>query len=111
MTYFNKTLASLQPSKSVTLMAKTKSLQKTDPDIINLTGGEPDFDTPNLYVTKLPDSFRQATLIIQTGLEIRICAALWQGNSVMKTTLPMPLKISLLHRVPSTQSIWLYTPY
>ena len=46
MTYFNKTLASLQPSKSVTLMAKTKSLQKTDPDIINLTGGEPDFDTP-----------------------------------------------------------------
>lgn len=46
MIYFNKTLASLQPSKSVTLMAKTKLLQKTDPEILNLTGGEPDFVTP-----------------------------------------------------------------
>lgn len=42
----NRLIASLEPSKSVTLMARTKELQKTDPSIINLTGGEPDFPTP-----------------------------------------------------------------
>lgn len=46
MINLNKTIMSLEPSKSVTLMAKTKELQKTDSSILNLTGGEPDFDTP-----------------------------------------------------------------
>lgn len=43
---FNRLISNVEPSKSVTLLAKTKQLQKTDPDIINLTGGEPDFPTP-----------------------------------------------------------------
>ena len=44
--HFNERIAGVAPSKSVTLMAKTKQLQKTDHTIINLTGGEPDFPTP-----------------------------------------------------------------
>lgn len=42
----NRQIAGLQPSKSVSLMAKTVKLQKKDASIINLTGGEPDFPTP-----------------------------------------------------------------
>lgn len=43
---FNRLISNMEPSKSVTLLAKTKELQKTDPEILNLTGGEPDFPTP-----------------------------------------------------------------
>ncbi len=43
---FNETICNVAPSKSVTLLAKTKELQKTDREIVNLTGGEPDFPTP-----------------------------------------------------------------
>lgn len=43
---YNKRVCEVEPSKSVTLLAKTKELQKTAPEIINLTGGEPDFPTP-----------------------------------------------------------------
>ena len=46
MLHLNQKIAGLQPSKSVTLMEKTKAMQKTDPSIVNLTGGEPDFPTP-----------------------------------------------------------------
>lgn len=43
---FNKRVCDVEPSKSVTLLARTKELQKVDKEIINLTGGEPDFPTP-----------------------------------------------------------------
>ena len=43
---FNSIISNVAPSKSVTLLSKAKEMQKTDPDIINLTGGEPDFPTP-----------------------------------------------------------------
>ena len=43
---FNKKICDVAPSKSVTLLSKTKEMQKTDREIINLTGGEPDFPTP-----------------------------------------------------------------
>lgn len=46
MLSLNKRIAGLQPSKSVTLMEKTKAMQRKDSSIINLTGGEPDFPTP-----------------------------------------------------------------
>lgn len=42
----NRIISSIEPSRSVTLMAKAKELQKTDPSVINLSGGEPDFPTP-----------------------------------------------------------------
>ncbi len=43
---FNEQISALEPSRSVTLLAQAKEMQKTDPDLINLTGGEPDFPTP-----------------------------------------------------------------
>ena len=36
----------LQPSRSMVFMVKAKQLQAADPEVINLSGGEPDFDTP-----------------------------------------------------------------
>lgn len=46
MLTFNREISQLQPSKSMTFMAKAKQLQAGDPEVINLAGGEPDFDTP-----------------------------------------------------------------
>ncbi len=43
---FNENIIRVTPSQSVTLLAQAKKMQQTDPDIINLTGGEPDFPTP-----------------------------------------------------------------
>ena len=42
----NEILDKVEPSRSVMLLAKVREMQKQDPSICNLTGGEPDFDTP-----------------------------------------------------------------
>ena len=42
----NTFIENLQPSRSMVFMAKAKQLQATDSSVINLAGGEPDFDTP-----------------------------------------------------------------
>lgn len=42
----NQKIMQMQPSASVTLIGKAKEMQKTNPSIISLAGGEPDFDTP-----------------------------------------------------------------
>lgn len=42
----NQYIDHLAPSKSIVFMAKAKELQKKDPSVISLAGGEPDFDTP-----------------------------------------------------------------
>ena len=46
MNQFNRIISEIEPSRSVTLMAKAKEMQKEDPSMINLSGGEPDFATP-----------------------------------------------------------------
>lgn len=46
MLTFNREISQLQPSRSITFMAKAKQMQAVDPEIVNLSGGEPDFDTP-----------------------------------------------------------------
>ena len=46
MLQFNQEILGLQPSKSMTFMAKARQLQAADPEVVNLSGGEPDFDTP-----------------------------------------------------------------
>lgn len=43
---YNKEISQLQPSKSIAFMAQAKQMKATDPSIIGLAGGEPDFDTP-----------------------------------------------------------------
>lgn len=42
----NEKIMQMQPSASVVLIGRAKEMQKTDPSIISLAGGEPDFDTP-----------------------------------------------------------------
>ena len=58
----NHLLDLVEPSRSVTLLARTKELMQTDPTIINMTGGEPDFDTPK----KVCDAAYQAMLAGET---------------------------------------------
>ena len=43
---FNKQIEALQPSASIALMDKARSMKAAGLDVINLAGGEPDFDTP-----------------------------------------------------------------
>ena len=44
---FNRQIAALKPSASMVLMSKAKAMKAVDPSIIDLAGGEPDFDTPD----------------------------------------------------------------
>ncbi len=46
MLRFNREILGLQPSRSMTFMAKAKQLRAQDPEVVDLSGGEPDFDTP-----------------------------------------------------------------
>ena len=43
---FNRDISSLPPSVSMVLMDKARSMKAQGIDVINLAGGEPDFDTP-----------------------------------------------------------------
>lgn len=43
---FNREIEALQPSASIALMDKARSMKADGVDVINLAGGEPDFDTP-----------------------------------------------------------------
>lgn len=43
----NNRITGIKPSASLVLMQKAKAMQKKDPSVIGLAGGEPDFDTPS----------------------------------------------------------------
>ena len=43
----NRRIESMKPSASMVLMARAKEMQKKDPSVIGLAGGEPDFATPD----------------------------------------------------------------
>ncbi len=43
----NHRIESMKPSASMVLMSRAKQMQKTDPTVIGLAGGEPDFATPD----------------------------------------------------------------
>lgn len=53
MLNFNHAIQELQPSRSMTFMAKAKQLQAQDPEVVNLSGGEPDFNTPQKICDEL----------------------------------------------------------
>ena len=53
---FNEHIAQVKPSASMVTMAKAKQLKAQDPTVIDLAGGEPDFDTPKKIRDEL---FRQ----------------------------------------------------
>ena len=46
MSRFNRWIEGLQPSKSMTAMARARQMKAQDPEILDLVGGEPDFPTP-----------------------------------------------------------------
>lgn len=46
MITYNQEISQLQPSRSIAFMAQAKQMKASDPSIISLAGGEPDFDTP-----------------------------------------------------------------
>lgn len=56
---FNKYILQMKPSASMETMAKAKKLKAQDPEIIDLAGGEPDFDTPKKICDEL---FRRSCL-------------------------------------------------
>ena len=56
ITYFNKNIYEMAPSASIEIMAKAKRMKAVDPEIVDLAGGEPDFDTPDKICQEL---FRQ----------------------------------------------------
>ena len=43
----NEKLSQMKPSASLVFMTRAKEMQKTDPGVIGLAGGEPDFATPD----------------------------------------------------------------
>ena len=43
----NEKLSQMKPSASLVFMTRAKEMQKTDPRVIGLAGGEPDFATPD----------------------------------------------------------------
>ena len=43
---FNQYIEAITPSATIEVMAKVKKMRETDPEIIDLGVGEPDFDTP-----------------------------------------------------------------
>lgn len=43
---YNRRIRAMKPSASIALMARAKEMQKTDPTVIGLAAGEPDFPTP-----------------------------------------------------------------
>ena len=44
----NEQIEHITPSASMVVMAKAKKLKQSDPTIIDMSGGEPDFDTPRI---------------------------------------------------------------
>ena len=53
ITYFNKEIEGMSPSASIEIMAKAKRMKQADPEIVDLAGGEPDFDTPEKICQEL----------------------------------------------------------
>jgi len=42
----NQSIVTMPPSKSIVMMGKVKQMKREDPGILDFSGGEPDFDTP-----------------------------------------------------------------
>ena len=67
---FNQYIEKIEDSKSLTLMQKATQLQKEGKNVVNLTGGEPDFDTPAIIVDEAVRLLKRGryTLFSWTGI-------------------------------------------
>lgn len=71
---FNQYIEKIEDSKSLTLMQKASQLQEEGKNVINLTGGEPDFNTPAIIVDEAVRLLREGDthyLVGQGLLELR----------------------------------------
>ena len=71
---FNQYIEKIEDSKSLTLMQTASQLQEEGKNVINLTGGEPDFDTPAIIVDEAVRLLREGDthyLVGQGLLELR----------------------------------------
>ena len=83
----NERITSMRPSGSMVLMTRAKEMQKKDPTVIGLAGGEPDFDTPARISEAAIQSLRDGYThyVVGPGLpELRtaICKKLREENGV-----------------------------
>lgn len=84
----NERITSMRPSGSMVLMTRAKEMQKKDPTVIGLAGGEPDFDTPARISEAAIQSLRDGYThyVVGPGLpELRtaICKKLREDNGVI----------------------------
>ncbi len=71
---FNQYIEKIEESKSISLMQKAAQFQAEGKEIINLTGGEPDFDTPAVIVEAAVHALRNGDTHYLVGrglLELR----------------------------------------
>ena len=86
MEQFNRNITGLTPSASIEFMAKAKALQAQGLDVINLAGGEPDFDTPAPIVAEACRQMRSGFTHYTVGqglpeLRARIARKLLEENA------------------------------
>ena len=84
----NERITAMRPSGSVVLMGRAKEMQKKDPTVIGLAGGEPDFDTPSRIseaaIRSLQDGYTH--YVVGPGIpELRsaICKKLREENGII----------------------------
>lgn len=67
---YNKRISNIKPSASMMLMSRAKEMQKTDPTVIGLAGGEPDFPTPDRICMEAVRCFAQGDTHYSAGAGI-----------------------------------------
>lgn len=82
---FNQNIEAMQPSRSIVIMAKAKKMKAADPEIIDLSGGEPDFATPDRICMEMFRYVSQGYTHYTVGpglpeLRERIARKLWEEN-------------------------------
>lgn len=66
----NENVKSLQPSATVSMSIKANQMKKNGIDIINLAGGDPDFDTPEPIKRKAIEAIQQGHTHYAMGVEL-----------------------------------------
>ena len=86
---FNKNIENITPSKSMAMSQLAKELKKSDPQIIDLSIGEPDFDTPEVITEEAIKWMKNGFTHYTTGpglpeLRKRIAKKLLDENGIMQ---------------------------
>lgn len=55
---YNELINQIEPSRATVLLKRTKEMMKVDPEILNMTAGEPDFDAPEAVIEEITNQLR-----------------------------------------------------